>query len=174
MKVLSHIILVILLTSLNATSYAKCTQEEIRDFERAWAQAYNSNRAEDITNFFARDAIFIGAIQNTKPLVTQQARHDYFESLFHNAKQNNIKLSVFFDPKEEHVHLISGGAVANGINMLQQHKSDGSITKTRVLYSMVYRDTPHNCELILFHGSVMDASDKTFCHKSPTAPKIKN
>ena len=45
MKVLRHILLVILLTSLDATSYAKCTEQEIRDFERAWAQAYNSNRA---------------------------------------------------------------------------------------------------------------------------------
>lgn len=168
MKVFIHAIVMVLLSSLNTTSNAKCTQDEIRDFEHAWVQAYDSNRAEDITNFFAPDAIFIGAIQHTKPLVTQKARRDYFETLFLNAKRNNIKLSVFFDPKEQHVHLLAGGAIANGIDTITEQKSDGSRTTIRVRYSMVYRDTPHNCELILFHGSVMDTGDKTSCHNNPS------
>ena len=72
-------------------------------------------------------------------------------------------MSLVFDPAEEHVHLMSGGAMANGVNILIRTKQDGTSTKVPIMYTMVYRDTPHNCELILYHGIDADEPSKIHC-----------
>lgn len=149
MKGFYNSLMAVLLSGLCAMSYAKCTVDEVHDFEMKWKTAYDTNDPEKITNYYTPDGIFIGAFSH-EPLLTPKTRRAYFTKLFSKEKQ---KLTVHFDKKKTYIHLIPGGAISSGVYILERN-DNGVVTKTPIRFTMIYRDTPKNCELIVHHASL--------------------
>lgn len=142
-----------LFSSCCSLSNAACTTPELQHFENQWKTAFDSHNAQTLTHFYAKDAVFMGAFQH-EPLLTQEARIQYFESLFNKAKKNNQTLTVQFDNNNHYIHFVNGGAVCSGVYFLEEQKG-GKVTRIPIRFTMVYRDSPHNCKLIVHQASIV-------------------
>lgn len=150
MKRFRNSVIAFLVTIFCTVSYAKCTTAEVYHFEKKWKQAYDTNNPDILSKYYSKDAVFIGAFSH-EPLLTPTQRLKYFTNLFSQANQ---KLIVHFDAKKQsHIQLINGGAISSGVYTLERIK-DSVITNTLIRYTMVYRNTPKNCELIIHHASI--------------------
>jgi hypothetical protein len=127
-------------------AFADCsTSDQVKEADKEWASAINSNKAREVANLYAEHAIMIPAYAK-KSILSESGRKEYFAALF----KNSPHLQVYFN--RENIYTFPGGAVSSGTYTFYSTKN-GKNMNFPAHYTFVYQATQDGCILVADHSS---------------------